>query len=176
MGTYIEEIKKAMSLLAKNKKVIFIGQSVRFPGTGLFNTIEHLPENIRWEIPVFEDIQMGMSIGLSLEGYIPISIYPRMDFLILAYNQLFNHLDLIEEMSEGQFKPKIIIRTSIGSIKPLFPSVQHNKDHYELLKQNLRNVNVVKLTSKEMIELEYKRALESEKSTILIEIPDLYET
>ena len=35
---------------------------------------------------------MGISTGLTGNGYIPVSCYPRFDFLILAMNQLINHL------------------------------------------------------------------------------------
>ena len=58
---------------------------------------------------------MGISTGLALQGYIPITCYPRFDFLILAMNQLVNHLDKIRHMSFDEFKPRVIIRTSIGS-------------------------------------------------------------
>src|SRR3989344_9511082 len=87
MTTYKEEIIKAMNNLASYDDTIFIGQSVRWKGTGLYWTIEGIPERKKIELPVFEDVQMGMSIGLSLEGFVPVSIYPRMDFLVLAYNQ-----------------------------------------------------------------------------------------
>jgi pyruvate/2-oxoglutarate/acetoin dehydrogenase E1 component len=119
---------------------------------------------------------MGMSIGLSLEGFIPVSIYPRFDFLILAINQLANHLDKIDEMSEGQFKPKMIIRTAVGSSEPLYPGLQHCSDYTESFKHFFKNINVVKLTKSEEIMPEYKKALESEKSTILIEVADLQDT
>ena len=45
------------------------------------------------ELPVAEEMQMGMSFGMSLDGTIPISIYPRWNFLLCAINQLVNHLD-----------------------------------------------------------------------------------
>lgn len=175
--TYKDEIIKAMKWLAEDKRTVFIGQSTRFKGTGLFWTLSKVPIEKRIELPVFEDIQLGMSIGMSLEGLIPISIYPRMDFLILAYNQLFNHLDLMEEMSDGQFKPGIIIRTAIGSVKPLFPGPQHNKDHTSFLKAALKNVKTILLEKSENIMPFYKKAFQDAingKSTILIEIPDKY--
>ena len=174
--TYQEEIIKAMHLLAEHPNTLFLGQSVKWPGTGLYHTIKDIPDNKKIELPVLEDIQMGISIGLSLEGFIPISIYPRWDFLILATNQLVNHLDKMEQMSDGQFKSKVIIRTAIGSIKPLFPGPQHMQDHTEAFKLMCKNINIVKLTSKEMIIPEYEKALYSDKSTILVEEPDLYNT
>lgn len=174
MTDYFDELKKAMQMLAENENVIFIGQSVGYKGTALFKTLEGIPDSRRIELPVFEDVQMGISTGMALKGFIPISFFPRMDFLILGVNQLVNHLDKMEEMSNGQFKPKVIIRTAKGSISPLFPGPQHCQDHTEALKCMLKNVNVVKLIKKEDILPEYKKALESDKSTILIEIPDLY--
>jgi len=116
-----------------------------------------------------------MSIGLSLEGYIPVSIYPRIDFLIIAINQLVNHLDKIEKMSCGQFKPKVIIRTAIGSTKPLNAGLQHTSDYTEALKYMVKNIDIVKLVKVKDIVPAYKKALKSEKSTLLIEIVDLYD-
>lgn len=174
MGTYKEELMKAMNLLAAHPKTIFIGQNTIYGGTSMFWTLQNIPKEKRVELPVFEEVQMGMSIGMALEGYIPISIYPRMDFLICATNQLVNHLDKMHEMSESQFKPVVIIRTAVGSTQPLFPGPQHCQDHTEALRLMCKHVNIVKLEKAEQIFPEYKKALESDKPTILVEIPDLY--
>ena len=115
---YKEQTKKAMEMLAKDERVVFIGQTVRYPGSPMYMSFENIPLEKRIELPVAEDMQMGMSIGLSLEGLIPVNIYPRIDFLILAMNQLVNHLDKVEEMSNKQFKPKVITRTQVGNTKP----------------------------------------------------------
>ena len=34
---------------------------------------------------------MGMTLGLALEGYIPVSCFPRFDFLILALPTCKSH-------------------------------------------------------------------------------------
>jgi len=169
--TYKEEIIKAMRLLAEDERVIFIGQNVIYSGAvAIHQTLEDVPASKKFELPVVEDMQMGLSIGLSLEGYIPVSIFPRMDFLIIAANQLVNHLDKIEEMSCGRFKPKVIIRTGIGTTRPLNPGLQHCQDHTMALKAILTNVDVVKLVDPGTIVPAYKCALESDRSTILIEL------
>ena len=173
---YKDELIRAMKMLGEQENTVFIGQSVKWKGTGLYWTVKDVPEEKKIELPVFEDVQMGMSIGMALEGLIPISIYPRWDFLILAANQLVNHLDKMEEMSDGQFKPKIIIRTAVGSVTPLFPGPQHSNDHTEAFKQMCKNVDIVKLEKKEDIMPAYEKALASERSTILVEVPDLYES
>ncbi len=173
--TYKDEVTKAMKLLAEDERTIFIGQTVVYKGTAIYGTLESIIEEKRIEVPIMEEVQTGMAIGLALSGYIPISIYPRFDFLILATNQLVNHLDKIEEMSGGIFKPRVIIRTMIGSTNPLYPGPQHCQDHTEAYRLMLKNVDIVKLIRSKDIVPEYKRALERKRSTLLIELSDMYE-
>ena len=51
---YIDEIVKAMSLLANNPKTHFIGQAVEYEGTGLYDSLKHIPKEKRLELPVAE--------------------------------------------------------------------------------------------------------------------------
>ena len=108
MKKYKDELIKSMKYLSKDRRTIFLGQSVKFSGNAIFNTLKDIDDKKKIELPVFEDIQMGMSTGLALEGYIPITCYPRFDFLIVAMNQLVNHLDKIRHMSFNEFKPSIL--------------------------------------------------------------------
>ena len=173
-SNYKDSLTQAMTLLAKDKRTIFLGQSVAYSGNAVYHTLKGVPLRKRIEMPVAEDMQMGMSIGLSLQGYIPVSIYPRFDFLILAMNQLVNHLDKCAEMTNGEFKPKVIIRTVIGSTKPLYPGVQHCQDYTDGLVHILKNVEILELTDARAIVPAYKWALDSARSTILIENGGLY--
>lgn len=163
-----------MSLLAEDKRVLFVGQTVSYAGSAMFDTLNHIPTEQRLEVPIMEDAQLGMCIGLSLEGYIPVCVYPRFDFLLLACNQLVNHLDKYEEMTLGQFKPKVIIRTAIGSKKPLFPGTQHCGDYTQMFASALHHVDIIKIYKPDMVVPYYMSALSSSRSTLLIEIPDLY--
>lgn len=174
--TYADELAKAMKLLAEDEKTLFLGQSVAYPGSIMSSSLKEVSDAKKIELPLIEDVQMGMTIGLSLEGYLPVSIYPRMDFLMCAINQLVNHLDKLEEMSRGQFRPRAIIRTAIGSTTPLYPGIQHCSDYSEALKCMLKNVEVIKLTDGKSIVAAYKQALTRQdgKSTLLVEIADIY--
>lgn len=172
--SYRDEIVKAMDMLGEDPRVIFIGQNVVYSGaTTVHETLKGIPAEKKMELPVMEDLQMGISIGLALEGYIPVSIYPRMDFLMLAMNQLVNHLDKIEEMSCGRFNPKVIIRTCVGSKAPLNPGPQHCQDHTSGVDFLLQTVEVVRLTREERILPAYQRALVTDHSTILVEMSEL---
>ncbi len=119
---------------------------------------------------------MGLSTGLALNGFIPVTCYPRFDFLILSLNQLVNHLDKIKEMSLGKLKAKVIIRTSIGARKPLDGGPQHTQDHTLALKKMLKNVEVIKLNKTEQIFKAYKKALNRKdgRSTLLVEYGAYY--
>lgn len=173
---YFEELKKSMSFLAKRKNVIFIGQAVEYPGTAMYNTLNNVSPKKRYELPVAEEMQMGITIGLAMNGFVPISIYPRWNFLLLAANQMINHLDKISKLGNGKFKQKIIIRTSIGSERPLHPSHQHVGDFTKEFSSMCKNINFVKLKSAKDIFPAYKKALlnNDNKPTILVEYGDYY--
>ncbi len=172
--SYFKEVTNAMAWLGKQKNTIFLGQSVAYPGNALYRTLADVPMSKRIEMPVFEDTQMGISIGLALGGNLPISIFPRMDFLICAMNQLVNHLDKLEEFTHGEYSAKIIIRTCVGSKIPLDPGVQHSGDYTWSLKMLLNNIDVVKLTEPKQVLPAYKKAYENEKSTVVVEMGELY--
>lgn len=174
---YKDELIKSMEFLAKDTKVIFLGQSVSYSGNAIFNTLSTISSDRKIETPVFEDIQMGMSLGLALEGFVPVTCYPRFDFLICAINQMINHVDKINLMSRGQMKPRVIIRTSIGSLKPLNGGVQHTQDYTSAFKDLCRDhIEVTLLNEPEEILPAFQKALlrEDSKSTLLIEHGDYY--
>ena len=171
---YQQNIIKAMDMLAKEDETIFIGQTIVYGGSPMFLSLRNVAAKKKIEMPVFENTQMGMSIGLSLEGFIPVSIFPRIDFLICAIDQLVNHLDKCEEMSKGEFKPGVIIRTQIGNKAPLYPGAQHCGDYTNALRKMLKSVLILKIKDENAVIPSYKVALEramAGQSTLLIEIP-----
>jgi pyruvate/2-oxoglutarate/acetoin dehydrogenase E1 component len=172
---YRDEMTKAMTMLCEIPNTIFLGQSIKYSGNVMFSTLKDVPMEKRIELPVFEDTQMGMSAGLSLAGYLPISIFPRIDFLLCALNQLVNHLDKIEQMSEGRFKPKVIIRTLIGTKSPMDSGPQHTGDYHEAISMMLKHVKVIYLDNPDIVYQCYKQAAKADYSTILVERGDLYD-
>ena len=173
---YKEELNRAMEWLGKKPDTLFLGQAVGYDGTAMTNTIKGVSDNKKLEMPVNEDMQMGMSIGMALNGTVPISIYPRWNFLVLASNQIVNHLDKIKLMSDGGFTPKVIIRTSIGSQRPLHPQFQHIGDFSDAIQSMCTTIEVIKLNTAEKVFKAYKKAYESKdgKNSILVEYGDYY--
>jgi len=171
---YFLELKRSMEYLARDPRTIFIGQGVKYEGTMMTRTLVDIPNDKKIELPVCEDMQAGIANGLALAGKIPVSIYPRWNFVLLAVNQIANHLDKIAEISA--YKTKVIIRTSVGAIWPWNSQAQHIGDYSEVFRSMLKNIDVVRLDQPDQIFSAYRKALEREdgKSTILVEWGDFY--
>ena len=144
--TYKKEIEKSMLFISKNKNSLFLGQSVNVPGNLLYTSLKKVNASKKIELPIFEDTQMGMAIGMSLNGFIPISCYPRFDFFILSLNQTINHLDKMKQISSNEFNPFVIIRVLVGSKKPMDAGLQHTQNYFQELKSMCKNIKVVNLT------------------------------
>jgi pyruvate/2-oxoglutarate/acetoin dehydrogenase E1 component len=176
MGKYMDELTRSMEYLGKFDNTIFIGQSVEVAGTAMRNTLLNIDDNKLVEMPVDEDFQMGLATGMALTGLIPISIFPRWNFLLLATNQIVNHLDKLKEITQNKNPGKVIIRTGIGSVIPLHPGPQHTGDFTDAFKLMCPNLNIVRLDETSMIFDEYQKAYERSDgiSSLLIEWSDKY--
>ena len=171
---YKEEVQKGMNLFAEQSNSIFIGQAVEYKGTALTHQVKNFDSYKLLELPVAEDMQAGFALGLALEGYLPISLYPRMNFIILAMNQIINHLDKWEAMSCGISKPKVIMKAVAGSRYPLDPGHQHRANYTQAFKSMVTNIDVVELLYPEQEFPAYQKALDTNKSTLIIEHGDFY--
>jgi len=176
MGNYFDELEKSMRWLGDQPDTIFLGQAVEYKGTSMTNTLINVPREKLLEMPVDEEMQMGITNGLALNGSVPISIYPRWNFLLLAINQLVNHLDRMKEFSHGEYIPKVIIRVGIGSERPLNPQVQHTGDFTQVFRGMLRNIEVIRCDDPKDIFPAYRKAYNRTdgKSTIVVEYGDYY--
>jgi pyruvate/2-oxoglutarate/acetoin dehydrogenase E1 component len=173
---YFDELKRAMEFLARDPRVLFLGQAVAYPGTAMSNTLKNVPLAKLLEVPVDEEMQMGMTNGLALAGLIPVSIFPRWNFLLLAVNQIVNHLDKFALMSNGGYQPRVIIRTGIGSERPLHPQHQHVGDYTEAFRLMCPRIDVIRLEEPAEIFPAYQKALERTdgKSTLIVEYGDYH--
>lgn len=139
MSAYLDELTQAMTMLGREPHTLFLGQGVSYDGP-MHKTFAGVPAEKLIEFPVAEEMQLGASIGLSLEGFLPVSCFPRWNFLLLAANQLVNHLDRLPLYSD--YRPNVIIRTAIGRHTPLDPGPQHQDDFSEAFIGMLRTITV----------------------------------
>lgn len=64
--------------------------------------------------PLSEDAMTGMAIGAAMAGYRPVHVHIRMDFMLLAINQLVNIAAKAHYMYEGQVNVPLVVRTMVG--------------------------------------------------------------
>jgi len=171
---YFEELKKAMSLLSEHPDTFFIGQAVQYEGTGLYDSLVHLPDHKKLELPVAEYLQSGIANGMAIQGMIPISTYPRWNFILMGADQIVNHLDKLSLMSDGRCNPKVIIRVAVGSERPVDPQEQHKGNFSDAFRLMCKTIDIVELFEPEDIVPAYEKALNRTdgRSTILVEFGD----
>ena len=173
---YFDELKRSMNYLSQDPRTVFLGQAVAVDGTAMSNTLKDISKSKLIELPVAEEMQMGMTTGMALSGLIPVSIFPRWNFLLCAISQLVNHLDKVQIMSSDGYKTKAVIRTGIGSERPLHPQSQHVGDFTSAIQMMCSTVDIIRLEEPADIFPAYQKALTREdgRSTILVEYGDFY--
>src|SRR5205085_6783988 len=71
------------------------------------------PERV-FGTPLSEDAMTGAAVGMALAGLRPIHVHIRMDFLMLAMNQLINVAAKSRYMFGGQANVPMVVRALIG--------------------------------------------------------------
>lgn len=169
---YNDALKGAMNWLAEQESVIILGQAVCYAGTGCYESLTGVPSDKKMEFPVAENFQIGVSTGMAINGLVPVSVVPRWNFLLCATDQIVNHLDKMESMSDGRCKPKVIIRVAKGSETPVDPQDQHKGNFADAFRLMCKNIDIIELHDPSDILPAYQKAYSSERSTILVEFPD----
>lgn len=169
---YLEKLKEAMEIIAERKDSIFIGQQIVYYGNPMSKTVVDISKDKMIETPVMEETQMGMSLGLAMTGKFVVTFYPRWDFIISAANQLINHVDKFEPMTDK--KLNMIIRVGKGSDKPLDPGHQHKANYFNEFKSMCKNIEFHDLKNSVDVELAYKYAIENGGIHLILEYPELY--
>ena len=165
---FSQAVNAAMRMLADDPRTIFIGQSVAYDGAAIYHSLEGVPMEKRLEFPVVENLQLGYCTGLSLTGKLPVCIYPRMDFLLLAMDALVNHLDKLPAFG---WNPKVIIRCRVGQKKPLDAGPQHTQNYTNAFRHMLRSVEVLEVRTPRHVLEAYALALTNKHSTLIVENP-----
>ena len=79
---YKDALTTAMTNLAELEDSVFIGQQIVYQGNPMSTTLGGVPKEKMIEVPVMEESQMGMSLGMAMAGKRVITFYPRWDFII----------------------------------------------------------------------------------------------
>ena len=169
---YKDALTSAMTELGNEDNIIFIGQQIVYAGNPMSTTLTHVSKDKMIEVPVMEESQMGMSLGLAMTGLKVITFYPRWDFILLATNQLINHVDKFNLMTGENVH--LLIRLGKGSDKPLDPGHQHKGNYFKEFSSMCPNCRFYDLTTVDKIKQSYKRAQHELGIHVLVEYPELY--
>jgi pyruvate/2-oxoglutarate/acetoin dehydrogenase E1 component len=116
--TYVEALREAVAQeMARDPSVVCFGLDVDDP-KAIQGTTRGLVEAFGSErvfgTPLAEDAMTGVAIGMALAGLRPIHVHIRMDFLLLAMNQLVNIAAKASYMYGGQVHVPLVVRAMIG--------------------------------------------------------------
>ncbi len=167
MSAFSQAVNQAMWMLAEDDRTVFVGQSVAYDGAAIHASLDGVPMSKRIEMPVIEDFQVGFCIGLALTGKVPVCIFPRMDFMLLACNQIVNHLD---KLPHNGWDAKVILRTVVGQKEPLDAGPQHTQNHTAAFRSMLTTVAVEEVREARRVVPAYRAALAA-GPTLIVENP-----
>ena len=171
---YNQCLKDAMLWLSQQPGTVFLGQAVRYGGTGCYESLTVVDDTRKIEFPIAENFQIGVSTGLAMAGLIPVSVVPRWNFLLCATDQIVNHLDKMVTLSDGACRPKVIVRVAVGSEIPVDPQDQHKGNFSEAFRLLCKHIDIIECNTPESILPAYQHAYQRQdgRSTIVVEFPD----
>jgi len=103
--------------MRRDKNVYLIGEDVGRWGN-LFGASAGLLQEFGWEqvkdAPISEAALMGCAVGSAIMGMRPIAEIMYIDFITIAMDQIVNHAVKYHQLSNGQVKVPVTIRTQGG--------------------------------------------------------------
>lgn len=127
--SYREAINEALyGEMVRDERVFVYGIDVA-DFKRIFGTTSGLLEKFGpsrvFSTPLCEDTLVGFGLGAAINGLRPVNVHMRIDFLILAMNQIANMVSSFHYGSDGKLKVPFVIRVIIG--KGWGQAYQHSK-------------------------------------------------
>ena len=116
--SYIKAVNEALNqTMAADSKVLFYGLGATDPKR-IFgssdNLVESFGESRVFDMPTSENAMTGIGIGAALQGFKVVMTHQRLDFFLLAMDQLVNSAAKWHYMFGGQDSVPITIRLILG--------------------------------------------------------------
>ncbi len=152
-------------IMKTNENVILFGLGIDDP-KGIFGTTKGLDKIYGkkrvFDMPTSENAMTGVAIGMSLNKIIPIMTHQRMDFFLLAMDQLVNNAAKWKFMFGGLKNTPIIIRLIVGrgwgqgpthsqNFQNMFANIPGLKIHVPSFPSSMREILYSSLTSKDPV-------------------------
>ncbi len=116
--TYAQAVNESLIQSSKkDKNIIFFGEGIDDP-TSFFGTTKdlgkYISSNRLIEMPLSENAITGIAVGSAIMGKKPILSFHRVEFALLAMEQIINNAAKASYISNGLHKVPLIIRLIIG--------------------------------------------------------------
>lgn len=116
--TYAAAVREALDqCMAADDRVIVIGEGVPDP-KAIFGTTKGLQEKYGtrrvFDMPLAENGMTGICIGAAMTGMRPVMVHQRVDFALLAMDQIVNNAAKWHYMFGGRTSVPLVIRMIIG--------------------------------------------------------------
>lgn len=112
-------------MMSADERVVLLGEDLLDPYGGAFKVAKGLstrfPERV-FTTPISEAGFTGVAAGMAMRGLLPIVEIMFGDFLMLAGDQLLNHITKYPWMYAGQAHVPIVIRTPMGGRRGYGPT------------------------------------------------------
>jgi len=115
--TSAQAINEALAIMGeRDKNVILMGQGIDDKGAfyGTTDGLRPIYGDRLIETPVSENAMVGVAIGLAMSGKRPIIQFHRVEFALLAMEQIINNAAKMHYISNGQHKCPLVIRMIVG--------------------------------------------------------------
>jgi acetoin:2,6-dichlorophenolindophenol oxidoreductase subunit beta len=116
--TFAEAINEGIAQsLADDPRVCVMGPGVSGP-TGVFGTTQGLADRFGarrvMDMPSSEQAMTGFALGATLDGFRPVIVHMRVDFAVLAMDQMVNQVAKWHFMYGGRLRAPIVFRLIVG--------------------------------------------------------------
>ena len=105
--TSAQAINEALAIMGeRDKNVILMGQGIDDKGAfyGTTDGLRAVYGDRLIETPVSENAMIGVAIGLAISGKRPVIQFHRVEFALLAMEQIINNAAKMHYISNGQHK------------------------------------------------------------------------
>lgn len=116
--TFAQAIRETLEIAAERDPSVFVmGQGIADPSSFWGTTANVIPpdEDLRaLDVPVAEAGMVGMAVGAAIAGQRPIVSFHRVEFALLAFEQIVNNAAKAHYVSNGQHRVPLVLRMVVG--------------------------------------------------------------
>jgi len=142
----------------------------------IFGSTDNLVESFGKErcfgTPLSEDAMTGVALGAALAGQRPVHVHIRVDFMLLAMNQIINMISTVHYLSAGKLKVPLVIRAVTG--RGWGQGAQHSKTLQSLF-AHIPGLKVVMPTTSQDAYSLLRCAIQDDDPVIFLEHRWLYD-